>query len=154
MFYVPSIGASPPQHCQRPASPERHPHGQSRNIFEEEHLKHLESIRHSHSITDRIKGERYLSDLRRSHMRDSHNHMAHPIPYMHLSPRAGTSYYNGHKIAPPICHRSSFRSRSRNHRLSPVSYPSSSHPESARRDSPDEYRGSPREMPTKHWSAW
>eukprot|EP00794_Sanderia_malayensis_P010104 gene10104-11138_t len=136
----PPLCNSPPRvPCPRPSSPERHHHASTRHQMEEQHFKHMEALRHSRSISDRMKEDRYISDIHRSHSCDSHGHQQHPVPYIHLSPRSpSASYYNGRKLlAPAVCHRSGFRSGNRG-RMSPVPFPGSSHPETSRRDSPVE----------------
>ena len=142
------LGSSPPPHgCSRSVSPERRRHIPGRHPIDDEHMKAFEPpMRHSHSLPDRVKEESYLRDGPRGHPCDSHGHPSHSVPYVHLSPRTGAPYYNGHKILAPSCHRSPIRSRGRNHRLSPVPYISSSRSESSHRDSPQDYDESPRHM--------
>jgi len=149
----PSLCSSPPTHsCRRSVSPERHRHSSSRHPLEDEHIKIYESMRHSHALPDRLKEDSYIRDVPRGgHSCDGHGHPSHPMPYVHLSPRSGTPYYNGHKILSSVCHRTPMISLSRGHRLSPSPYSTSSHPESTRRESPHEYDDSPRHI--KHLSS-
>lgn len=149
---MPFAGSSPPSHsCPRSASPDRHRHVPSRHPMDEDHIKIYDSMRHSHALPDRLKEDSYLRDLPRGHSCDGHGHSSHAMPYVHLSPRTGTPYYNGHKLLPSVCHRTPMRSLSRGHRLSPSPYSTSSHQESTRRDSPHEFDESPRHM--KHLAA-